>query len=500
MKRRNLGLAVLAATLAPTGSALATGFLTARFGGEHGSPTTDNATAMYYNPAGLALGSGTRVFIDGTVAWVKATFDRDPASVYPVIPAGQTKCPTTGTPSCLGTLADNIGQNSGKATLFNVAAAPFLGVVSDFGVPNLGVGLGFYVPFGGASVWDSKSKYKSDKLAPGAFDGAQRWWSIEGTLRSLYFTAAGAYTIPEARLSFGLSLNLVVSEIQTIRARNVSGMDEMVSQDAAGRIKVEEGRSRIDVKGTNLSMGAGVIWKPTDDLFLGLSYQSQPGFGKMKLKGDLDLSYDAGPVETSKIRLEEELPDIIRLGGRWRVNPQWEARLSGEFDRWSVFNRQCLVVDGAKDGACALDSKGDPKPGVDSSVIVQNLKRDWQNAFAVRGGASYFLSDWVELFGGVGFDGNAVPDKTIDPALPDFNDLSAGVGTKLKLLADNSLALATSYTQIFYISRDIKPRADKDGNGVPDSGLNSPTSLQPDAAGKYERAIGVFNLNVEYTF
>ena len=31
--------------------ASASGFFVARFGGEHGHPTTDNPTAMYYNPA-----------------------------------------------------------------------------------------------------------------------------------------------------------------------------------------------------------------------------------------------------------------------------------------------------------------------------------------------------------------------------------------------------------------------------------------------------------------
>ena len=142
-----------------------------------------------------------------------------------------------------------------------------------------------------------------------------------------------------------------------------------VSQDAQGRVHVEEGRSRVDVKGTTFSLGAGLLWRPTDDVYVGLSYQSQPGFGKIKLNGDLELSYDGSATSTTKVRLEENLPDIIRLGSRWRINPQFEARLFGEYDRWSVFERQCLVNKGAKDGACALDSKGDPKPGVDSSEI-----------------------------------------------------------------------------------------------------------------------------------
>jgi long-chain fatty acid transport protein len=37
------------------GRAGATGIAVARFGGEHGTPMTSDPTAMYYNPAGLAL-------------------------------------------------------------------------------------------------------------------------------------------------------------------------------------------------------------------------------------------------------------------------------------------------------------------------------------------------------------------------------------------------------------------------------------------------------------
>ena len=491
MNERHLGyvaLTALTASLAPLAPAQATGFLTARFGGEHGHPTTENATAMYYNPAGLAFAAATELYLDGTFAWIKSSYDRDPDSVYPLLP----------NPDHKGTPADRLDTNSGKNTLFNIAAAPFVGVVSNFGVENLGVGLGLYAPFGGASVWDKNDDFKDDSQFPGAYDGSQRWWSIEGTLRSVYVTAAGAYYIPQARLSVGLGVNLVMTEIHTIRARNVSGQDETVIEEASGNTRVGEGRSRVEVAGKNLSLGGGLLWKPTDDLWIGASYQSQPGFGKMKLEGDLEVSYDGGEASTSDVRLEEELPDVIRLGGRWRPNPQWEVRLSGEFDRWSVFERQCLVNKDAPDDACALDGKGDPKPGVDTSVIVQNLQRNWEDALAVRAGGSYWLSPDLEFVGGVGFDGNAVPDETIDPALPDFNDISVSLGARKELL-EKTLALAGTYTQIFYISREVAPR-DRDANGVPVTGLKSPTSLQPDAAGKYERSIGVFNLNVEYTF
>ena len=59
-----------------TSDILASGFYVARFGGEHGHPTTDNLSAIYYNPAGLSLGAGTRLTIDANLAWRAGSYER----------------------------------------------------------------------------------------------------------------------------------------------------------------------------------------------------------------------------------------------------------------------------------------------------------------------------------------------------------------------------------------------------------------------------------------
>ena len=102
--------------LAFSRDASASGFATARFGGEHGHPTTDNPTALYYNPAGIALSEGTHVFVDATLALRFASYDR---------PQGESTTPSQ------EMLAP--GANDGKATLFNAIASPFVGLTSDFG-------------------------------------------------------------------------------------------------------------------------------------------------------------------------------------------------------------------------------------------------------------------------------------------------------------------------------------------------------------------------------
>lgn len=480
----NRSSAALVFTLAVffASEASASGFLVARFGGEHGHPTTDNATAMYYNPAGLALGRGTSVFLDGSLAWRTFKYTRDEGAIDNLLSTDQVGDGTPDTP-------EGRAANAGEGSLSNILGAPFFGVQSDLGIEGLGLGLGFYAPFGGSSVYDRRDY---DPNFPGAEDGAQRWWVVEGTIRSLYFTGAAAYNIKPAKLSVGLGVNVVKSEIKTIRGRNAEGTDWMVTQfdtDADGTVeqsRIREGRAVLDVSSIDISVGAGVVWHPTDDVWVGASWQSSPGFGENRLEGTFQQVLVTGPVEDKKdASVYQTMPDVYRLGGRYRPNSTSEIRLFGDFVRWSLFEEQRVIS--GEDTECTDTGK------------LACIPRNWENAYGVRAGYSYWLNPGVELFVGAGFDANAVPDDTLDPSLYDTDKVTGSLGGRFELL-DDALAIAAAYTQVVYFEREIDPRA-KDANGrtvLPSSVAKTHSS--PDAAGKYEQAVGVFNLNVEYTF
>src|SRR5687767_2908305 len=76
-----IGLPTGLLVLTATGTAHASGIAVARFGGEHGHPTTDNPTAIYYNPAGIALRPGTRIFLDGSLAGRWASYQRPESAI-----------------------------------------------------------------------------------------------------------------------------------------------------------------------------------------------------------------------------------------------------------------------------------------------------------------------------------------------------------------------------------------------------------------------------------
>jgi len=461
------GTAVLvgAALLATPSDADASGISTARFGGEHGNPMTSNATAIYYNPAGIAESEDIHIFLDANVAWRSVSFSHAQAPSDPDEPAGAE------------------GANFGDGSLFNVAAVPMIGATGKFG--DFAVGAGFYVPFGGSSTWSKNETYEDkDTPYPGIEDGVQRWTSITGTLRSLYWTLAVAYNIESIGLSIGAGANLIRSEIKTIRARNANGSSNIAS----------EGRSRIAVGDWQGSFSVGALFEAIEKkLYIGASYQARPNIaGGMKLDGQLINTF--GSKSTDDIDVHQDMPDVIRAGAKWKVADDIELRLFGDFTRWSAFKEQCLALEGEE---CATNDDGSPEDGANP---LQNVRRDWNDTFGVRVGGSYWMSDEVEIFTGLGYDGNAVPDETLEPALIDFHDLSVAIGGKFQVI--EALAIAASYTQLFYIPRDTTgdSRTGPCGAGVAADECFQQPSTSPDAGGEYSQAIGVLNVNLDVKF
>lgn len=450
-------------TLAVTTTvAHAGGFSTARMGGERGHAATDHVSAIYFNPAGLALGSGTRGVIEGLFAYRTADYDRDPAAID-----------STGT----GTPTDGVAANAGKATLRNTIASPFIGIATDGGIEGLGVGVGVYVPFGGQAKWDQNEAFANNTTYPGAVDGTQRWAAIEGEQRSLYYTFAAGYAPKGGKFAIGAGFNVVQSSVSLVRARNLDGSDDLVGGGAP-----KEGRSLVEGEGITFGASIGVIVKPTPCSRIGLSYQSQPGFGEMTLTGTLSNKFGTAPATVSDIEVRQALPDIIRLGGEWRAFVKGSLHASADFQRWSHYKNTCIMSAGAT-GKCDVEADGST---AEQGILV-NVPRNYKDSFSVRVGGRYFVSDVLELIGGLTFDANAVPDANIDPSLFDMNKLIAQAGVAWK---NDRVGVSFTLGEVYYLPRTTAPRV----GGVDPM----PPSRNPDMAGEYKSNVlyGILGVGV----
>lgn len=466
MRKWLIAVSAAGTALGLSGHANASGFSTARFTAEHGHPTTSNATALYFNPGALVNSTGTRLLLDGSLALRWASFDHERPEPAAGLPADALDEP-----------ADGQGANYGKATLFNVFGGPSLGFTMQH--DSLVWGVGVFAPFAGNAAWDTNDKFKGNTTYPGAVDGVARWHNIEGELRSIYLTAGLAYAFGD--FSVGVAGNLVQSSIETVRARNADGSDSLDT----------EGRSVFDVEGWHGSFAVGVQYSDQEKLWVGASYQAQPGLGEMKMTGELK-NFLNGVRTEDNVDFYQSLPDIVRVGGRYRPTPELEVRLFGDYTRWSVFDRQCLS---RKNESCRVDSRG---AFVAGSGVIQNFARNWKDAFQVRLGASFWTSEELELFAGLGYDSDAVPDKYLEPALMDGDDISVAAGARIAL--SDSLFIAGSYTHLYYFPRDNSGDSAVDSPNRVASGEQGVPSVAPDAGGKYTHQVGQLNANLEVLF
>jgi long-chain fatty acid transport protein len=445
---------LLSALLFVPRSAEAAGFATSRFGGEHGSVVTTNPTALFYNPSGIAFSEGTHLFADGSLALRRTTWDHPPGPTEPAEPTGAE------------------GANYGRATLLNVFGAPMLGATTKLN-ERLAIGAAFFVPFGGRASWDTNEKFENHPQYPLAEDGVQRWHTIEGALTFMYFSVGAALKL--GPLSVGVSGNLVRSSVESYKARTLVGEGDPDIDS--------EGRARLDVSGWQGGFGVGGTLEVLPNrLWIGASYQAQPGLGPMQLSGTLEVRYQ-GDKNTYPVTFDTALPDSYRLGARYRPTPTIELRLFGDVTRWSVLQTQCIALEGK---LCVVDRTGADVGG----GTILNIRRYWKDTFGVRASASHWLKPELELFGGLGFETAAVPDSTLDPELFDSETISGAFGGRFEVIP--SLFIAGSYTHIQYLSR----------NNIRQSTLALPASptRRADGGGKYTQWIGLFNLNVEKTF
>jgi long-chain fatty acid transport protein len=442
-----LRLAVLVAALSP-GVAKAGGFATARFGGEHSTAADLLPSAIYYNPGAIGLLDGQHLMIDAAIALHTAEYKRDEGIDQSTFDLAESA----------GVSRDDVDAAlAGEATLSNWAVLPFLGAVTDFGMPHfpLRLGAAFFVPFGGQSDWDTKP---DNPMFPGASDGPSRWYVMEGTIRSLTAALDLAYRFEAARLALGISGNLYFNEVNTVRARNANATDNLIAADGT----LIEGRSLLDVTSTAFGLGAGVLWEALPKkLWLGASYQSQPGFGTLELDGTLANTLGAAnPAEPVDVVFTEELPDIVRAAGRFKPTSASELRLELRWERWSQLEHMCLANASVDDveAACATRSDGSLVNDQYLSDVVQIFARDWRDTLAVRGGVSFFPYTELELLLGAGYETSAVPDRTLDPALYDMDKLSFALGAGYTL---GAATLSLTLTEILYFERDTR---DTEGN------------------------------------
>lgn len=468
MRSRTFVLSLL--LLAVPEAAHAGGYLTARYGADYGSPAMTNTFGVYYNPAALGGVRGTTIQGDASILMRSASYERVDGALSP-------------SNAALLNNDDYRRSNTGKATLFNVAVLPFLGVSTDFGgkLGGLRAGYAFYIPYGGSADWSRNKDEALNMAVPGAKDGPQRWHNISGQILAIYNTIALAYQLP-AGLSVGASFSPVIHSAKTVRARNLDGSDNTVNNGI-----LIEGRSLIEVSGFNVGAAFGIHYDPFDDhrFKLGFSYTTQPGFGDTKMSGKLEQQLGSSPPGMpTDVDLTQAYPDVIRFGFSWQMAKQWELHSDFQYERWSVFKQQCLTTKGVK---CELDGAGKDMTG---GNVILNIPANFHDSIGARLGAIFTPIDNLGVFASTAFGTPAVGTDTINAATLDAFRIYGTLGARLQV--GKHIAFGGSYNHVFFLDVDTKGENKLAKYPTP--------SASPSGDGIYKSTVGFFNVNVAYTF
>jgi long-chain fatty acid transport protein len=450
--------ATLATGLLDSSPVYASGIAGARFGGEHGSVVADNPTAIYHNPAGLGF-SGTQLFVDLTVGlrvfeWTHARAPGEAAE-----PSGFE------------------GANYGTARATTVGAGPQLGASVQFG--SLVLGAGVYAPYGGATLRFDRNQKLGNSMYPAAADGVARWHGYEASGAHVFSTLGAALRF--GALSIGASGNLIFSSYAVSRAINTP---------SDGNDLTREQRAYVSAKAIHGSFGLGAMWEAMPSkLWLGVSYQAQPGLGELRIDGRYELDPTPGisdETRKQRITLHDALPDVIRLGGRYRPSNILELRLYSEFTRWSVRGTTCV---GVQNKPCTVNADGSAAPG---SGVIKSMREDWRDTLSVHAGASYWVVPALELFVGVGYEPAAIPDATLTPLLADANNLTGALGARVAIA--RTWFVGASYSHKYFFPRDNTGRSQLADPAV------QITSRAPDGGGTYEQWLALISVNVTKVF
>jgi long-chain fatty acid transport protein len=427
-------LTFIAALVGTPGRVLAGGYMiphqTARGVGLSNAMTAgvNDASAVYYNPAALSEVNGNNL-----------------------------------TASTIYIYVDNSVENSGrKATNKhddNFLASLFV----NYHIPNtdLTFGIGTYAPFGLATTYDADfTRFAAERTE----------------LKTIYVTPALSWR-PSEYFSLGAGLSFVHASGTFTRALclDALGLDGGCSTPGGPF----EGRIRITDTADAFTYNLGVLIKPIENLKFGLSYRARADVrfnsASAKFRGDFvpnSVSANIRPIP---------LPPIINAGLFWQIRPDWGAEFVYEYTRWSEFK--------------SLSAKFSPVPGfvplLGAPVPGFNLPEDWKNTSTLRLGSYFALNQNWEFRGGIAVEETPIPNKTLNPAIPDADKvtLNAGVGYKWE-----RVSIDFGYMAIFYKTRTV---SNNELEGVPATGI--PFSGAP-GKDKYQTFSNFVVLSLGYTF
>jgi long-chain fatty acid transport protein len=350
----------------------------------------DDASAIFYNPAGLGFQSGLSV-----LAGVSLALPQQSA----------TPLPTSG---------DTGGAYHAKSAVYVLPTIFAAARVSD----KVAVGLGFFVHHGGGADWRNPDD-------PRPFPG--RFLSLSTNLQSFTFNPTVTFR-PVPEVAIGGGVDIEYGTLATVRA--------LALGDAEGQ---------ISLAGSNVAVGgnAGALVRLLDGrLNFGLSYRSAITMHFQGMQTSV-----TGPAQVAlafpytQAATDVSAPHTVSIGVA--VKPIRYLTISADAisSLWSNNREQQTRLS---------DAAGD----TNVTVMPRNWNNAYSGRLGLEldlGPALSRSKFWPKVRVGFGYDQSPVPTSTLEPGNPDGDRLMPAAGVSLGYRGLGSLELG--YTAVLFLSR-----------------------------------------------
>lgn len=399
---------------------------------EHGAKSTalagaftaraDNASAIYFNPAGIVQLDGWNAYMGASIVQPLAKFTgEDPYPGYGV-------------------------EEEAKHRLFMPPGMYLTNRVHE----KVAVGLGIYAPFAIGTEWDDP-------------DFSGRYISYKTDLAGIFVTPSVAAQVHDM-VSIGLNLNLVYSSVH---------MERIIGQVFNGDL-LDIARLKITGdNGIDIGFDIGTIIKPMPKMQIGLLYRAtvnntydggeaefeQIMTGMPAVDGQIAAGLPTAADGGNTIGIATEIPFPWQIVGGIMYQPTDKVTLELDIIQWGWSEFDELVFDFAKE-----QETGDINTP-DNSVNVE----DYEDSAQYRFGIEYQATEQLALRAGYVYDKSPVPDKSVSVLLPDANrnDYSFGFGYKV-----GDMTIDAAYMLVDFDERSTNGVSTDEYNGTYKSIVN----------------------------
>jgi long-chain fatty acid transport protein len=371
----------------------------------------EDASTVFFNSAGLTQLKRPSVVVNVAAINVKSEFKN------------------SGSVAATGQSLGGTGGNAG-----GLIALPALYVAVPL-TDKLAGGVGINAPFGLKTDYDDAG-------------WMGRFQALKSEVNTLNINTALAFKVHDT-VSVGIG-----ADFQTIDATlaNAVNYTAAVAQASGGAVLVPGLAGTAKIKGTDTAWGfdVGVLFTPTDQTRIGLSYRSAM---KYTLDGAATfvaptstsvpaqtiingLSNSANPLAPTSgpVSLDLKLPASARLAVVQKLGSAFELLGEVSWTQWSSIQELKIA-----------------RP---SGATLKNTPEKWENAFRYALGGTWQVNDGVKLRVGAALDKSMVTDTaTRTPRLPDNDRTWLAAGAKFNVT--NNVNLDVGYMHVFVKDADL---------------------------------------------